>query len=56
MSEPNDQDMTHPLEQVTGERDVPPEEDSGRTGDEETAAGAEDTDAADESLPPEDAP
>jgi len=56
MSEPNDQDMSHPLEQVTGERDVPPEEDTSRTGDEETAAGAEDTGAEGESLPPEDSP
>ncbi|AIR96354.1 hypothetical protein [Streptomyces glaucescens] len=54
MSEPNDQDMSHPLEQVTGERDVPPEEDTSRTGDEETTARPEDAEG--EALPPEEAP
>ncbi|MEU0335403.1 hypothetical protein [Streptomyces sp. NPDC006193] len=39
MSEPNDQDLSHPLEQVTGERDVHPEEDPDQQQNEEAAAG-----------------
>ncbi|MFE8954402.1 MULTISPECIES: hypothetical protein [Streptomyces] len=30
MSTADDKDLTHPLEQETGERDVPPEEDESR--------------------------
>jgi hypothetical protein len=30
MSNPQEHEMTHPLEQVTGEKDVPPEEEEGR--------------------------
>ncbi|MEV5435355.1 hypothetical protein AB0K80_04880 [Streptomyces sp. NPDC052682] len=41
MSDQNDQDMSHPLEQTTGERDVPPEEDSGRPENQETAHGGD---------------
>ncbi|MDI9832940.1 hypothetical protein [Streptomyces sp. KAU_LT] len=36
-----DQDMTHPLEEVTGERDVPPEEDEERNQDEDANDEAE---------------
>ncbi|GAB2756006.1 hypothetical protein [Streptomyces bullii] len=43
MSEPDDQDMSHPLEQTTGERDVHPEEDSSRRQNEETARSGDDT-------------
>lgn len=43
MSDENDQDMSHPLEEVTGERDVHPEEESGRQQNEETAPGGDDT-------------
>ncbi|MEU3444930.1 hypothetical protein ABZ755_31845 [Streptomyces griseoincarnatus] len=38
MSTPDDKDLTHPLEQETGERGVPPEEDGAR--DQETPCGA----------------
>ncbi|MBT2421861.1 hypothetical protein J7F01_40665 [Streptomyces sp. ISL-22] len=43
MSDPNDQDMSHPLEQATGERDVHPEEDSSRQHNEETAQNGDDS-------------
>ncbi|MCP9994084.1 MULTISPECIES: hypothetical protein [Streptomyces] len=37
MSTPDDKDLTHPLEQETDEKDVPPEEDE--TRDQETPDG-----------------
>ncbi|MGY1399291.1 hypothetical protein ACW69H_18115 [Streptomyces sp. SS10] len=43
MSTPDDKNLTHPLEQETGERDVPPEED--RTRDQETPGGADGQDS-----------
>ncbi|MFI8194238.1 hypothetical protein ACIF8T_36855 [Streptomyces sp. NPDC085946] len=44
MSDTNDQDKSHPLEQVTGERDVHPEEESGQQ--DEAAGSAEEDDTA----------
>ncbi|MFF5158314.1 hypothetical protein ACFY3N_19090 [Streptomyces sp. NPDC000348] len=41
MSTPHDNDASHPLEQVTGEKDVPPEEE----GQQADSAGAQDDDA-----------
>lgn len=38
-----DQDKTHPLEEVTGERDVPPEEDEDRKRDEDPAQHGDDS-------------
>ncbi|CAL9479343.1 hypothetical protein SUDANB58_03023 [Streptomyces sp. enrichment culture] len=35
MSDQSNRDMSHPLEQVTGERDVPPEQDRDRRANEE---------------------
>ncbi|CAL9473168.1 hypothetical protein SUDANB6_02881 [Streptomyces sp. enrichment culture] len=35
MSDQSNRDMSHPLEQVTGERDVPPEQDRDRSANEE---------------------
>ncbi|GGQ73021.1 hypothetical protein OIE82_01010 [Streptomyces althioticus] len=43
MSTPDDKDLTHPLEQETGERDVPPEEDE--TRDQETPEGGDGQDS-----------
>ena len=43
MTDSNEQDMTHPLEETTGERDVHPEEDSSRQQNEETADNGDDT-------------
>jgi hypothetical protein len=40
MSSPHDEELSHPLEQVTGEKDVPPKE-------EETAPRQEEPDAGD---------
>ncbi|MGW8723587.1 hypothetical protein ACWGNR_30330 [Streptomyces althioticus] len=47
MSTPDDKDVTHPLEQETGERDVPPEEDG--TRDQETPDGDDGQDSGDTS-------
>ena len=47
MSTPDDEDLTHPLEQETGERDVPPEEDG--TRDQETPDGDDGQDSGDTS-------
>ncbi|MER7489179.1 hypothetical protein ABTY20_25380 [Streptomyces sp. NPDC126497] len=53
MSTSHDKDASHPLEQVTGEKDVPPEEEDQRAGsagtqDDGADPGAEDTSAEDE--------
>ncbi|MEV5427964.1 hypothetical protein [Streptomyces sp. NPDC052701] len=42
MSDHDEQDMSHPLEQVTGERDVHPEEDDSRQQDEQAATSGDD--------------
>ncbi|MGA4965687.1 hypothetical protein [Streptomyces pseudogriseolus] len=46
MSTPDDKDLSHPLEQETGEKDVPPEEER---RDEETSGGADTQDSDDAS-------
>ncbi|MDQ0585721.1 hypothetical protein [Streptomyces rishiriensis] len=39
MSSPHDDELSHPLEQVTGEKDVPPEEEEASAQQEESDAG-----------------
>ncbi|MCM3299490.1 hypothetical protein ACWEPD_19015 [Streptomyces pseudogriseolus] len=46
MSTPDDKDLSHPLEQETGEKDVPPEEER---RDEETSGGVDTQDSDDAS-------
>ncbi|MEV6805752.1 hypothetical protein [Streptomyces sp. NPDC051132] len=48
MSDAQEKEPSHPLEQVTGEKDVPPEEEEGarsQSTEDDGSAGAEDTSA-----------
>lgn len=47
MSDAQEKEPSHPLEQVTGEKDVPPEEEGARSQstEDDGSAGAEDTSA-----------
>lgn len=44
MTSPHDHELTHPLEQVTGEKDVPPEEENSERRPAETGAEANEGD------------